>query len=377
VIPNLLKGGSMNLSKVYSNLIKISGCVLLLCFSKAVAVPVDLYVANNKGSSVTIINSGTNKSLPPPNSPITVGAGPYGIAITNTSNGVYAYVTNFNDNSVSVINTTKYNLVTTIKSNETGTFNSPGGIAATPNGDYIYVTNNNANNVIIIDTKFNVVVGSTNVGNNPSGIAIANTPNGVYAYVANPEDNTVSVINTDTNMTTTTLSVMLSPSDVAITPDGKYAYVVSTQQETYVNVIDTSSNTIKSQIFVDEGGLKGIAITPDGKYAYVGSTNTSDSGLSIIDTSSNTVTSTRITIAEGNSGINSIAITPDGLWVYVTNAFNNNVSVVSTKTQKLENTIGDVNNKLFNFPAGIAFAPPPPVATLINTLQRHTNLRPQ
>lgn len=376
VIPNLLPGGSMNLSKIYSNCIKMSHCAALLFCSTAAAVPVDLYVANNKGSSVTIINTANQKSLSPPNSPVTVGNGPSNIAIVKTSNGVYAYVTNYNDNTVSVINTANYDLVTTIKSDGAVTFDAPNGIAATPDGALVYVTNygngDSNGHITIINTANNIPEDIIDVGRGPSGIAIATISNGVvYAYVANIIDSTVSIINTIAK-SVSTVNVSLSPSDVAITPDGKYVYVVSVQQETDVNVINTSSNLLETTISVNEGALKGIAITPDGKYAYVGSINTSDSGLSIIDTSSNTVTS-RIKIADGNSGPNSVTITPDGLWAYVTNVFNNNVSVVSIKTQGLENTI----NNVFNFPTGIAFAPPPPAVILTNSLQQHTRLRTQ
>ncbi|QIW21386.1 hypothetical protein [Bacillus thuringiensis] len=47
-------------------------------------------------------------------SPITVGNAPTVIAIANISSGIFAYITNFSDNTVSVINTTSNTVITTI-----------------------------------------------------------------------------------------------------------------------------------------------------------------------------------------------------------------------------------------------------------------------
>ena len=63
---------------------------------------------------------------------------------------------------------------------------------------FAYVTNNQSNTVSVIDTATNTVVGAPiSVGSNPAGVAI--TPDSTRAYVANFSSNTVSVIDTTTN----------------------------------------------------------------------------------------------------------------------------------------------------------------------------------
>ena len=59
----------------------------------------------------------------------------------------------------------------------------PYGVAVTPNGAYAYVTNEGGDTVSVISTTTNTVAATITVGNEPYGVAI--TPNGAYAYVTN------------------------------------------------------------------------------------------------------------------------------------------------------------------------------------------------
>jgi len=142
-----------------------------------------------------------------------------------------------------------------------------------------YVANWGDNTVSVINTKTNTVVATIPVGSRPSGLAI--TPNGKFAYVANQYSNTVSVINTETNTVVATIPVGSFPLGVAITPDGDFAYVANSIDYT-VSVIDTKKNTVVGTI---TGGLSfpaSVAITPDGDFTYVA--NEYGYTVSVIDT---------------------------------------------------------------------------------------------
>src|SRR3989441_12195521 len=81
-----------------------------------------------------------------------------------------------------------------------------------------------------------------------------------------------------------------------------FAYVTNVFAST-VSVIDTASNTVTSTVAV--GSIPfGVAITPDGTRAYVANENSNS--VSVIDTASNTVVAA---VAVG-SGPNWVAITP-------------------------------------------------------------------
>ncbi|MGB8899828.1 MAG: cytochrome D1 domain-containing protein, partial [Methylocella sp.] len=99
------------------------------------------------------------------------------------------------------------------------------GLLASPAeaAPFAYVTNSNSSTVSVIDTASNIVVATVAVGLFPYGVAV--TPDGKHVYVVNQGDRTVSVIDTASNTVVATVPVGSCPFAVAFTPDGKYAYV--------------------------------------------------------------------------------------------------------------------------------------------------------
>jgi YVTN family beta-propeller protein len=279
------------------------------------------YVTNINSNTVSVISTATNKVT----STVTVGSAPYGLAAA--PNGVYIYVVNTSGGSVSVINTATNTLTATVNVGY-----RPFRVAITPNSAYAYVANYGSNTVSVINTATNTLTATVNVGSYPYDVAV--TPNGAYAYVTNQYGGTISVINTATNTVTSTIHVGFDPFGVAFTPNGAYAYVteyssVSGGTNT-VSVIATATNTITATITVGENPSK-VAVTPNGAYAYV--TNQGDATIqsgtvSVISTSTNTVTAT---IPVGN-GPYDVAFTPDGAYAYVANQYGKSVSVISTGT---------------------------------------------
>ena len=200
------------------------------------------------------------------------------------------------------------------------------GDSSAGKGPYAYIANYNSNTVSVIDTSTNTVTTTVNVGNKPWGVAV----NPTAAYVTNEGSNTVSVIDTSTNTVLATVNVGTSPHGVAVTPDGKKAYVSNFAGNT-VSVIDTSTNTVAATVSVNNPN--GIAVNPTGTKVYV--VNWLDSRISVIDTSTNTVTDTVNT----GSGPNDIIVNPAGTKVYVTNYYSNSVSVINTATNTVITTV--------------------------------------
>ncbi|MCX5642303.1 MAG: YncE family protein [Candidatus Omnitrophica bacterium] len=87
--------------------------------------------------------------------------------------------------------------------------NNPQGVAINPAGSYAYVTNFDYNTVSVIDTEDNTVTDTITVGRRPTGVAI--TPDGNHVYVANNSDEEVSVIQTSDNTVTDTITVGAGP----------------------------------------------------------------------------------------------------------------------------------------------------------------------
>jgi YVTN family beta-propeller protein len=293
------------------------------------------YVTNSNDNTVSVIDAATNTVV----ATIPVGNQPDQVAVT--PDGAHAYVTNFFDSTVSVIATASNTVVATIPVGF-----APEGAAISPDGAHAYVSNVGDNTVSVIATASNTVVATIPVGIFPSGVAF--TPDGAHAYVTNAGDNTVSVIATASNTVVATIAVGTAPSEVAITPDGAHAYVTNAGDNT-VSVIATASNTVVATITVGNLPL-GVAITPDGAHAYV--TNVFDNTVSVIATATNTVVGSPIpvgSLAFFFEGVG-IGITPDGTGVYVADDGSNTVSVIATASNTVVATI-----TVGNSPASVAF----------------------
>ncbi len=165
------------------------------------------------------------------------------------------------------------------------------------------------------------------------------------AYITNHVSSTVSVIDTATNMVTATITIPVDsgtptpfagPGGVAVSPDGSKVYVANIESNT-VSVIDTATNTITTTIPVGSFP-ESVAVSPDGSKVYVtnGTSGTTPGTVSVIDTATNTV------IATIPAGVNpfGVAVTPDGSKVYVTNAASEGISVIDTATNTVTTILG-------------------------------------
>ncbi len=270
-------------------------------------------------------------------STVGVGNSPHGVAINQA--GTYAYVTNYSNNTVSVIQTSNNTILTTINVGS-----GPYGVAINPAGTYAYVANQGSGTVSVIQISNNTVVATVSVGNSPAGIAV--NPAGTYVYVSNAADGTVSVIQTNNNTVVATVSVGggTNPQGIAITPNGAYAYVATGTGNT-ISVIQTSNNTVVHTIVDFGGNPSGVAVNPAGTFVYV--TNADANTVSVIQTSNNTIVGT---INVGNTPFG-IALDPSGGYGYVQNNGGGTVSVFQTSNNSVVSTlnVGSAPISLSNF----------------------------
>ena len=250
---------------------------------------------------------------------------PEGIAIA--PDGQYAYVSNWDNNTISVVNLATNTISNTI----TGFLNAPWGIAFTPDGQYAYVTEYAGGEIRIVDTSTNTLLplssfSSVGLGIGPQGISIA--PDGQYAYVADFRTaNSVYVvekISLVTNSVSGTLTGFNAPTDVAIAPDGQYAYVANDGNDT-VSIVSTSNGMITNTIALTGTTATGPAVkfAPSGAFAYLVSFY--NTNITVINTSTNSVYG----LIPGFGDAQGIAITPDGRSAYVTDWSNNTASSVT------------------------------------------------
>ena len=156
------------------------------------------YVTEVFDDAVTVVDTATDTVVPPSGSapalkcpipftaPPVIGppVGPCGgsdtievgsepTAVAFTPDGTKAYVTNSDDGTVSVIDTTTLSVTSTVP---VGAW--PAALAMTPDGTKVYVTNSDDGTVSVVDTATDTVSASSpiTVGNDPGAIAMVSLP---------------------------------------------------------------------------------------------------------------------------------------------------------------------------------------------------------
>jgi YVTN family beta-propeller protein len=133
--------------------------------------------------------------------------------------GPKAYVGNFADNTVSVIDTADGKVVATVP-----VATGPHGMAISQDGRTVYVTGDGSSSLSIIDTATDRVVKTVEVGKSPNGIALAG--DGKFLLVTVYEEDRVAFLDTATQAVVSSVAVP-KPHTVSISPDGKLAYVTT------------------------------------------------------------------------------------------------------------------------------------------------------
>jgi YVTN family beta-propeller protein len=193
------------------------------------------YVANFKDNTVSVIDTATSKVV----ASIQVAAGPHGMAITQ--DGRTVYVSGDGSSSVDVIDTASDKVVKTIDVGK-----SPNGIALTSDDRLLLVTVNGENRIAFIDTSTQAVVGTTAL---PKPHTVAISPDGKFAYVTvqEPGHFGLALIDTATHRVVRTIALDKTPRDGEIGYDGKRFFFTEAGVNA-VQVLDPLSDTIVAQI---------------------------------------------------------------------------------------------------------------------------------
>jgi len=296
------------------------------------------YVGNFNSNTVSVINTASNAVV----ATIAVGPGPYGVSVSQ--DGSRVYVANNNSNTISVISTATNTVIATITVGA-----HPQTLSVSPDGSRVFVTNLYDNTVSVIDAATNAVLSTIAVGTSPFGISVS--PDGSRVYVANQGSNNVSVINTASNLVIATIPVSATPMDIAVSPDGSRVYVTNNQSGT-VSVINTTSNIVISNIPV--GSLpNGITVSPDGSLVYVA--NNQSGTISVISAATNTVVSSiPVSTPVG------LSVSADGSRLYTTGT---TFAVINTATNAVITTVpaGAGSLSVGNFVVPSIGCPGPPV----------------
>ncbi|MEZ0367112.1 serine/threonine-protein kinase [Mycobacterium sp. pUA109] len=226
---------------------------------------------------------------------------------------------------------------------------SPGLVAVDSALHTAYVTDTHDGTVSVIDTTTNTVTTTIKVGRLAAGVAVDQDTH--TAYITNIDDRTVSVIDAKSDTVTTTIPVRISPETpsvdllegIAVDPSTHVVYVTSGRESGAVLGLDSKS--VIANIPVGEWPGR-IAIDPTSHTAYTA--NKDGNSLSVIDTTTNTVTTTIYFIDHPED----VAVDSAAHTIYVTESSGDTVSVIDGTSNTVISNI-----KVNGYSSGVAVDP--------------------
>jgi YVTN family beta-propeller protein len=277
------------------------------------------YIGEFKDNTVTVLDTASNKVT----ASIPVPAGPHGLVIS--PDGRRVYLSSDGATTVSIIDTASNKVIHTVEVGK-----APHGLALTRDGKRLLVAVFGTGQVVAIDTGTDSVVGQVAVPN-PHNIAIR--PDQAVAYVASqtPGSPALAWIDVERMNLINTVPLGKVPRALNFSPDGESLYFTQAGVDA-VQILDAKSNRITGQIPVGASPHH-VIFTPDGKLALVVSQGPGT--LVGIDPARKSVL---YSIPVGKQP-HWIALTPDARTAYVTNEGDNTVSVVDLGKRAVTATI--------------------------------------
>jgi YVTN family beta-propeller protein len=276
--------------------------------------------------------------------------------------GPKAYVGNFKDNTVSVIDTLAGKVVATIP-----VATGPHGMGITSDGRWLYVSGDGSSSLSVIDTANDRVARTVEIGKTPHGVAL--TPDGRLLLVCINGEDRIAFFDTGTQAVVAAVAIA-KPHTIAIRPDGKVAYVASQEPgHLALVVVDLVKRSVLRMIALDKTP-RDLEFGHDGKALYF--TKAGVNAVEVLDPASDKIiaeiptgvsphyanffrgTTLGMVVVQGpselllfdpvtNKPVRSIAVGKqphwlavlgDGKTAYVTNEGSNDVSVIDLASGK-------------------------------------------
>jgi YVTN family beta-propeller protein len=214
-----------------------------------------------------------------------------------------AYIPDYDNDRVNVLNPTNHSVITTIA------VNNPKDVECNPIKHEVYITHTDNAPITVIDANTNTI--KTTIALQDQG-CMNITPDGNVLYVSNYQSETVTAIDTASREVITTIPLSSMPTNLATTNDGKKLYVINGD---YIGVISTESQTLLTQIHISDIPT-GLSMSNDGSLLYV---STGYGSIYTINTENDTPSK----VFEGQYGLNDLDISKDGETIVATSTYNN------------------------------------------------------
>lgn len=282
------------------------------------------FVSNEKGNTVTVIDTGTWEAI----KEFAVGNRPRGIGIS--PDGKHLYVCASDDDTIQVIDAETYDFLWSLPSGP-----DPELFALSPDGSMLYVSNEDDNLVTAVDTAKKTVVAEIPVGVEPEGVAVS--PDMRFIVNTSETTNMAHFIASEDYKIKHNVLVDQRPRYARFTGDGNTLFVSSEIGGT-VSVIDMLGETgpeLETKIRFEVPGVQqewlqpvGMRITADNKWLFValGPANR----VAVVDVESREV----VRYILVGQRVWQLEFTPDEKYLLTTNGNSNDVTVIDVKAQE-------------------------------------------
>ena len=313
--------------------------VALLCL----ALPMNAqagraYVSDEDDNAVSVIDTDTQKVI----STIDVGKRPRGLKLSPDDSLLYVAVSGLPKcgprepeeecekrkhdlaaDGIAVVDTAKLKLVKALKA---GT--DPEQFDISPDGKRLFISNEDAASVSVVDLATGKISAKIPVGKEPEGARVS--PDGRIVIVTSESGNSVAVIDSHTLKVLRTVEVGKRPRDVAFTPDGKVIYVTGESDSSLSKVVLAGAEPAQHILnFRPEEHPMGVILDSRRHVLYV---STGRGGTVVVVSPDESKVVADVPVGPRPWGI---ALSSDGRYLYTANGPSNDVSIVDTSSMKV------------------------------------------
>ena len=316
--------------------LRLAGALALTLVAAAPAHANTAYVTNEKGNSVSIIDTATMETT----KTVKVGQRPRGLALSKGD--AFLFVCLGDDDTIQILDTKTLQIIGELPSGP-----DPEQLRLSPDGATLFVANENDALLTAIDVASRKAISETPVGVEPEGVAVS--PDGKTVVVTSETTSMAHFIDWPGDKSVANILVPSRPRFAEFKPDGSEVWV-SSEVGGKVTVIDPVKKTVVQTIAFDVPGLRpeaiqpvGIRFTSDGKLGFValGPANR----VAAIDAATKRVLKYILV----GQRVWHLALTPDDKQLYTTNGVTNDVTVIDVPSLKALKSI-----PVGSYPWGVA-----------------------
>lgn len=323
-----------------------------------------IYVSNEDGHSVTVLDTARSGADAKVIATIPVGKRPRGMKLSRDGSRLYVAVSglpkcppsvpdeecaklerDLTADGIAIVDTASHKVLRLLRAGS-----DPEQFAMSADGRRLFVANEDTATVSVVEIESGTVLEKIAVGREPEGVGI--TPDGRWVLVTNESDSSVSMIDTSSFKVVRSVPVGKRPRDVAFTPDSRIAYVSGELDASLYRIHVPQGEPIERVLQLREQTRPmGVILDAERDRLYL---STGRGGtVAVIDPGSGKL------LQEVRVGTRpwGMALSRDGRWLYTANGPSNDVSIVDTSTLRAVRQV-----QVGQSPWGVVIGPEPRAA---------------